>query len=285
MDHQDLVTEITSRLIIGSEVLTLILIAFLIRAIIDHQGYGAQRAILTEDDRLSSAISLCAYLFAVVLGVLDSLTISSETLLAQCSEVAIKGLLMILSIEFSLILIDRLWLRGLAVREQIHQSGNVAVAIARSGAIFGISLVLSAVFEQSAPWPELMIWSGLGAGCLFVIGAAFQWLTPYDDKAELGAANIAAAWPLAGAWVAAGITAQSALIGESSGFADDLLSVATFIIVAFALIVGARQSLRSVFFRGVDLNAEITRDRNVGVALFEATLYLCVAELICFFLS
>ena len=62
MEHSELMSELLSRVTIGLEVVTLILVAFFLRAFLDHRGYGQQRAVLTESDQLSSAISLSVYL-------------------------------------------------------------------------------------------------------------------------------------------------------------------------------------------------------------------------------
>ena len=113
----------------------------------------------------------------------------------------------------------------------------------------------------------------------------FQCLAPYDDLAEIGRGNLSAAVPLAGAWIAVGITVESAVSGESINLFADLVSVAMYVILATMAIWLVRASLRWLFFRGVDLTTEITRDQNSGVALFEATLYICVAEIICYFLN
>lgn len=285
LDTQDLIQDLVSRLTIGSAVAVLIFVAFLIRAIVDHKGYDSQRASLTEADQLSSAISLSGYLLAIIIGLLESLTITTESLIAQGSEVAIKGLSLIISLELAMFFIDRVWFKGIDVKQQLHIEGNVSLAIARVGALLSMSFMLSAVFEQNAAWHNLVLWYLIGASCIYAVGWIFQRLTPYDDLAEIENANIAAAWPLAGSWLAAGISVQAALIGESVNLVDDLIGVLVFLVLSILLIVLTRFCLRHLFFRGVDLNAEITRDKNIGIGLLEATMYLSIAELVCYFLS
>ena len=57
-------------------------------------------------------------------------------------------------------------------------------------------------------------WLLIGLVCISALGAFFQWLTPYDDLQEIQKDNCAAALPLAGAWLAAGITVRSPLLVE-----------------------------------------------------------------------
>ena len=91
--------ELISRLTLGLEAFALLFVAFMCRALITHRGYQAQKAMLTEADNLASSIDLSAYLFAILLALLDSLAIEGESVLAQSSEVAYIGLAIIVMLE------------------------------------------------------------------------------------------------------------------------------------------------------------------------------------------
>ena len=277
--------ELISRFTLGFEAFLILFIAFMTKALITHRSYHAQKSMLTESDNVASAIDLCAYLFAVLVSILDSLAIEGDSLLAQGSEVAYIGLAVIVILEMCQQLSDRLLLRGLNVKELIHTEGNLALALSRGGIVISISMMIRGVMSNPQPWIELIPWIAIGIFCIFLLGLFFQWLTPYDDLLQVKQGNMAAALPLSGAWIASGITVESAISGESVDFMSEILSVGLYLVCACVVISVVRLLLRQLFFRGVDLNKEITDDQNCGVGLIEATLYLCVAEVICFFLS
>ena len=269
----------------GLEAFILLFVAFMFKALIAHRGYSKQIHKLTTDDNFASALDLCAYLFAVLITLLDSLAIEGENLITQCSEVAYIGITIIIVIEVAQQLTDRILFKGIAVQEQIHQKSNIALAISRGALVVAISMMIRGILAHPQPWLTLAPWFIIGIACIAILGQFFQWLTPYDDLAEISQNNHAAALPLAGAWLASGITVESAISGESTDLINELLSVGSYLILAALIMIGVRFCLRRFFFSGVNLNHEITQDKNAGVGLIEAIMYLCMAEIICFFLS
>lgn len=278
-------SELISRTTLGLEAFILLFVAFMFKAMIVHRGYAKQIHKLTTDDNLASALDLSAYLFAVLLALLDSLAIEGTSLIVQGSEVAYIGISIIIMLELSQQLTDRILFKGISVQEQIQEHGNLALALARGALVVAMSMMVRGVLAHPQPWLTLAPWLIIGVLCIALLGAFFQWLTPYDDLAEIGQGNHAAALPLAGAWLASGITVESAITGESTDLISELFSVSAYLVLAALVLIGVRFCLRSFFFRGIDLNHEITQDKNAGIGLIEAVLYLCVAEVTCFFLS
>ena len=278
-------SEVISRTALGLEAFILLFVAFMFRALITHRSYSNQIHKLTAHDNLASALDLSAYLFAVLIALLDSLAIEGESLVTQGSEVAYIGVTIIIVIELAQQFTDRILFKGIAVQEQIHQHGNLALAISRGALVLAMSMMIRGVLAHPQPWLTLAPWLIIGMVCIALLGAFFQWLTPYDDLAEISQGNHAAALPLAGAWLASGITVESAITGESTYLINEVLSVGLYLLLAALVMIGVRFCLRSFFFRGIDLNHEITHDKNAGIGLIEAILYLCVAEVTCFFFS
>lgn len=285
MDSTLIYSEVLSRIALGSEAFLLLLIAFLFKAMITHRGYTEQVHKLTQEDNLASAVDVSTYLFAVLVTLLDSLALEGESLISQASDVAYIGVAIIIMIELSQQITDRLLFKGISIQEQIHKHANLSVALARGALVIAISMMVRGVLANPQPWLTLAPWLFIGLICIALLGAFFQWLTPYDDLEEINQNNLAAALPLAGAWLASGITVEAAITGESTNLLSELVAVGLYLVFAGAVMLAVRFCLRNLLFRGVDLNKEITQDRNSGVGLIEAILYLCVAEVICFFLS
>lgn len=278
-------SEVLPRLALGTEAFLLLCLAFMIRALFNHRSYQAQKEALTSADNVATAIDLSAYLFSILLVMLDSLVLKNESLLGQSSELAYIGITIIILMEVCQRVSDLILFKGITVHHEIHQKHNLALALARGSVIIAIAMMLRGVLEQEQSWVDHLIWSGVGITSITGLGAFLQWLTPYDDLEEISKGNMAASLPLCGAWLASGITVEAAISGESISFVESIIGILLFIVIACIVICILRFALRHIFFRGVDLDKEIVEDRNSGVGLFEATLYLCIAELISFFLS
>lgn len=278
-------TELIARITLGLEAFILLFIAFVVRGLICHRSYQGQIHKLTQEDNVASATDLAAYLFAVLLALLDSLTIEGESLISQCSELAYMGIGLMFVLELSQQLSDRILFRGIDLHVEIHQKRNLALAVTRASFLISLSMMIRGSLSHPQAWTTMGLWIVVGFICIALLGVFFQWLTPYDDLGEIQANNMAAALPLAGAWYASGITVESAVSGESTHFIAELGGVVAYLVVAGLIIFLVRFCLHRLFFKGIDLNHEITEDKNAGIGLIEAILYLSVAEIICFFLS
>lgn len=267
------------------EAFCLIYVAILFRALLARFRGDDQLKLLTVNDHQAAAIDLCAYLFAIVFTLLDSFKIEGESLLRQSSEMAYSGLTALLCFGIGQLLIDIVFFWGLNPVKEINQNNNIAVATARGAALIAVSLMVRSLIAHPQPWEELMIWGTVGLSAVLILGFIFQLVTPYDDLEEIRQGNLAAAFPLGGAWLAAGFTVETALFGESVNLVDDLIAVGLYLLFASLALILIRLICQKIILRGVDLNNEITQDRNYGVGLFEATLYISLAEITSYFLS
>ncbi|MEE2643636.1 MAG: DUF350 domain-containing protein, partial [Myxococcota bacterium] len=119
---------------------------------------------------------------------------------------------------------------------------------------------------------------------LIILAWVYQIITPYDDLQEIRKGNIAAALPLAGVLIAVGLTVESAVIGESYTFQEELKLVALYLIVASVCLLVLRLFVDRILMPGAKLSEEIARDRNAGAGLLEATSFIACAELVNYFL-
>lgn len=284
MENAELYFELLSRFSLCLEAFVLLCIACLFRAFIARTKGKNQLQLLTVQDNHAAAIDLCFFLLAVTFTLLDSFQIEGESLLRQSSQIALSGLSALLCLGVGQLLIDFIFFRGINPLKEIFEEANSAVAVARGLALISVSLMLRALLAHHHSWMDLMIWVGVGLTAVLILGAVFQLITPYDDIKELDKGNLAAAFPLGGAWLAAGCTVEAALYGESVSFRDELIAVALYLVIASIALLLVRWACQRLLLGGVDLSREITEDKNVGLGLFEATLYISLAEVTSFFL-
>ena len=266
------------------ELLALLFCAKVLRDVSAIRRGRRLNAQLTEHDNPAAALDLAGALLALVTALLGSLLIGSETWLGQASELAISGLAVLLILSFNGWLTDKAILRGIDDYRAIYEDRNVGVAACRAASVMATGLIIRGAFAHEAPWLEAISWVCVGQLALMVMALLYQWVTPYDDLAEIRGGNFAAALPLAGILFAVGLTVEAAIEGEPAGFSETLPLVLGYLAFAGVLLWLLRIFVDRVLMPGVSLSDEIAKDRNVGAGLLEASSFIACAELINYFL-
>jgi len=266
-----------------AEALALLFIAKVARDLmLLRRGYRVD-AQLTERDNLAAAVDLAAFMLACVVALLDSFVIEGESWTRQATSVATTGLVALPLLAFNGWLTDKALLRGIDDLVEVNERRNLAVALVRAGAVLGAALATRAAFGHPNDWLTCAAWALIGQGLIIAVAYIYKAVSPYDDLAEVKAGNVAAALPLFGVLVAAGVTVEGAIYGEVVEWAAELAAVALYLLVSALLIWGARGLLNAFLLPRGDLAEEIVRDRNAGVGLLEATVYVALAEVMAFF--
>lgn len=240
---------------------------------------------IARDDNTAVAIEQSAFVVAAVIGLLGSIVVASETALDQVIDFSVTALYVLGALFACERLTTRLVLRGLDADREVVDRGNVAVAVARAGAVLATAFVArAALHHDSALW-ERVLWIAIGQAALVGMTVGYQKLTPYDDVAELQKRNVAAALPLCGLQVAVGLVIDAALRGESHGWMADLTSVGIDLLVAALLLPALRWLGDLLLLRGSTYAEEIARDRNTGAGVIEGASYLAGGFAVAFFLT
>ena len=240
---------------------------------------------LTKDDNLAVAIDLAGFLLGLTIALLDALVIEGETLLTQSSEIAVTGIIMLSVLFLNSKLFDVFVLRKVDDQVAINEGRNSAVAMSRLGGAIATGLICRATFGQEATFMTCFVWALIGQVILIIMSFVYQLISPYDDLHEIREGNVAAALPLAGVLISVGMSVEGAIAGETESLMTDVSTIFGYLVICSVALILTRQAFKTFFISNADLDEEIIRDRNLGVGLLEATLYICVAEFVNFFLN
>lgn len=267
------------------EALAIVLVGKLARDLLAlARGYKTAE-IITVKDNVAAAIDLSGFMLALVLGLVGSIIVSAETWAGQAADIAEVGLLVIGCLALNDWVTDKLIFRGLDDHAELNEKGNVALAVGRAASAVATGFVIRGALGHGNSLLDCLVWVAVGQVALVGIALLYQWLTPYDDLAEVRDGNIAAGLPLAGILLAVGITVEAALRGQFVSFADDLQAVSVYLGVSVLLLWVLRTLTDLVLMPGTRLAKEIATDRNVGAGALEATSFVIGAELLAYFLS
>jgi uncharacterized membrane protein YjfL (UPF0719 family) len=240
---------------------------------------------LASEDNVAVAVEQSLFVLATVVALLGSLVVAGETILDQAADFATTSLAVLVTLWAAEQGLARLVLRGIDMEREVVDQGNVAVATARAGVVFGSALVLRGALGHAESWLTRIAWMVAGQAALLALTWLYQRLTPYDDLAQLGRRNLAAALPLAGIAIAAGLVVDASLRGHGATWTDDAVHMGVALVIAVVLLAVLRWLGDLLLLPGSTYSEEIERDRNVGAGLVEATSYIAGGFAIAYFLT
>jgi len=242
-------------------------------------------SLIVDRDNTPVAIEMAGFVLAMTLGLLGALEVGRGQWWEQALDLLGTGAIVMLVLLLNDQVISRLVLRGLDCNRAVASDHNLAVAIVRAGGNVATALALQASLGHESPLWARLIWVVIGQLALVLLSLLYQRLTPYDDVAEVRQKNVAAALPMAGILLAAGIVVNAALAGEGGGWGADLLSVGLDLAVSALLIFGLRWAGDRFLLPGSTFADEIARDKNAGAGFVEATIYISAALFAATFLN
>lgn len=241
--------------------------------------------LVADRDNTPVAIEMSGFVLAMVLGLLGALLVQGVTWWEQGLDLVGTGAIVMLVLLFNDQVISRLVLRGIDCNRAVADDHNLAVAIVRAAGNVATALQLTSALRHDSPLWERLIWVVIGQAALVLLSLLYQRLTAYDDVAEVRRNNVAAALPMAGILLAAGILVQAALAGEGQGWAADLGSLGIDLVVSAVLVWVLRWAGDKLLLPGSNFHDEIARDQNAGAGFIEATTYLSAALAAAYFLN
>lgn len=165
------------------------------------------------------------------------------------------------------------------------ERGNVAAGIAAASHYVATGIIVArCITGNDLPTLVLsLVWFVIAQVSLHLVILLFRTLTAYDDNEEILGENIAAAISYAGITVAVGLLVGRAVEGTFVSWTTSLAGYGIALAYTFALYVVRQILVQSVLLgarlalRGGRLDRAIAAERNVGMAVLEATAYIATA--------
>lgn len=278
------------------EVLAVIVVAKLVRdAILKRRGADVNE-LVTRQRSAGAAIAQGGYLVGVLFGTLGAVSVTADrhTFLGIAAYIAVVGLVAIALQLVADMVSDRLIFRGVEERTAGNlENVNLSLAIGKAA----VSVATGLVLRGSLSDPELAVWGRLlwfvaGQGVMILAVLLYMRLTPYDDLAEIKRDNLAAAFPIAGILVAAGLVMEAAIGGKSVGLeggvrapVDSILTFAKVLGVSLVLVYLFRLLTDILMLPKVKLDKAIVGEKNVAAGVQEGMSFFLAALIVTFFMT
>lgn len=237
---------------------------------------------LTSHDNPAVAITLAGYFFGVFIALAGVMATPSQGLVADLLSFGAFGAAGVAVLFLSLF--SAPLVGGIKLQRDIIENHNVSAAVVLLATFVATGLIFNGAVrgEGAGPmaWITLLVFQVLGQVTLAIMAHLFEWITPFDLHDEIAEKrNLAAAIGYAGALVAIGILLHNAVMGEFTSWAQDLRSYALYALPLVLIWPVRTLVVDGVLLSFKNLNHEIAVDRNVGVGVIEASVYIGFALL------
>lgn len=236
---------------------------------------------LAKKDNDALAVSFSGYLLGVVIVFIGAYLGPSKGLAADLLYVAGWSLFGVVLLNLSRIINDRLILYKFCNVKEIIEDRNVGTGAVQAGSYVASGFVVAgAINGQGGGLLTALAFFFAGQVVLILFGLIYQLCTRYDIHAEIENDNIAAGVAFCGALIAIGIVLGHASAGEFINWGANMITFASEATIVVILIPLVRLGFDKITFSKVDLNHEISVDRNVGAAILEASAMIAFASIL-----
>lgn len=237
---------------------------------------------LTTHDNPALAVALSGYFLGVFIALAGVLAAPSQGFTQDLLSSGAFGLAGVGVLFLSLF--GAPFVGGVKLGRDIIENHNVGAGMVLFANFVATGLIYSgAVMGEGAGlmgWVTLFAFQLLGQVTLAAMAHLFEFITPFDLHAEIvEKKNMAAAIGYSGALIAVGLILHNAVKGDFVSWATDLRSYALYCLPLLLLWPVRKLVVDGVMLSFKNLDHEIAVDRNVGVGLIEASVYIGFALL------
>lgn len=263
----------------------LVFVAKQVRELLAERRGHRLSQLVAKRDNVPVAIEMATFVLAMVIGLLGALVVQGQEWWEQALDLVATAAIVFAVLLLNDQVMSRVVLRGIACNRAVADEHNLAVAIVRAAGNLATAFVLRAALGHDTPLWERLVWVVVGQVALVLLSLWYQRLTPYDDVDEVRHKNVAAALPMAGILIAAGIVVEAALKGDGEGWGADMLQLGVDLAVSAVLVLVLRFAGDRMLLSDTTFRNEIVRDKNAGAGFIEGTVYVAGALAVAYFLN
>lgn len=232
---------------------------------------------------IAVAISMSGYLIAVVVVLLGAMVGPSTTLIDDIYLFTKYALLGIVLLNLSRYINDKLILKKFCNNKEIAEDQNAGAGFIEFGSYLASGFVVAgSISGQGGGLDTAIAFYVLSQVSLIVFTMLYGLFSPFDFHKEIEEDNVAAGVAFGGTLVALGVILLKGSIGNFVSWQYNLTNFALSVLTGFLFLPAVRFLLDKIIVRGIDLNREISEQRNTAVAIIEVTVALSFATLLYF---
>jgi uncharacterized membrane protein YjfL (UPF0719 family) len=238
---------------------------------------------LVEKDNLAFAFAHVGYFIGLLLAIGSAIVGPTRGLLNDVVDILLYGILAIILLNISIWLNDKVLLRKFSVKKEIITDRNSgtgivegAVSVASGLIIFGAVSGETEIGGWSHGFLTAVVFWAAGQIALFITGAVYQLITPYDIHEHIEKDNVAVGIGFAGALIAIANLIRFGIAGDFEGWGVTFSEAGFELVLGIILLPVMRFLTDKILLPGEKLTDEIVHQEkpNLGAATIEAFAYI-----------
>ena len=241
---------------------------------------------LAKEDNPALAVSFVGYMLSVVAIFIGALTGPSQGLVIDIGLTALYSVFGIILLNVSRVINDKFILSQFCNVKEIVEDRNIGTGAVQFGSYGAAGLIVAGSIQGNLtpigeiPNSWLNTWYGgfvtalvffsLGQIVLVLFSRVYDWITPFSIHDEIESDNVAAGIAFGGALLANGIVLMQASSGTFIDWGTNLGKFAAEAAALLVLLPFVRYIYDKFVYAKIDLNDEISKDRNIGAGFLEA---------------
>lgn len=239
---------------------------------------------LVEKDNLAFSLAYTGYYIGLILAIGSALIgESDDELWYVLAEVLGFGIGAIILLNVSIIINDKIILRGFSIKKEIIDEQNAGTGIIEgANAIATGFILLGAISGDGGNHFTALIFWVVGQLLLVLTAYVYNLITPYNIHDYIEKGNVAVGIGFAGAMVAISILISNGLNHDFESYLISLEIVGVEVGFGLLFLPVARLATDKILLPGQNLTDEIINQEhpNIGAAIIEAFAYISGAILI-----
>jgi uncharacterized membrane protein YjfL (UPF0719 family) len=268
---------------IGSILLAYLIVFFIANYIYSKKiNYDLKQEIV-ENDNNAASISLAGYLIAVSIIFIGVMIGPSKGLLQDFVAIITYSALGIALLYIAHLINDKLILHKFENTREIVEDHNIGTGAVQAASYIASGLIIAgAIHGQGGGIITTIVFFLLGQASLIIFTKIYDMITSFDLHKEIENDNFAAGIAFSGTLIALGIILSNASSGNFISWEHNGSIFIFNMLSAFILLPVFRVVIDKLIIINIDINDEISTDKNIGVGCLECASTIAFACVLSF---
>jgi uncharacterized membrane protein YjfL (UPF0719 family) len=268
---------------IGSILLAYLIVFFIANYIYSKKNNYDLRHEIVEKNNNAASISLAGYLIAVSIIFIGGMIGPSQGILQDFILITTYSAVGIVLLYIAHIINDKLILHKFDNTKEIVEDHNIGTGAVQAASYIASGLIIAgAIHGEGGGLITTIVFFFLGQASLIIFTKIYDLVTNFDLHKEIENDNFAAGIAFSGTLIALGIILSNASSGNFISWTHNGSTFMFNMLSAFILLPVFRVVIDKLIIVNIDINDEISTDKNIGAGCLECASTIAFACVLSF---
>jgi len=231
---------------------------------------------LVKEDNLACSLAVAGYYLGLIFALGGVLSGPATFWVEDLFDIFFYGICSIILLNISSFINDKIILYKFDNTKEIIEDKNAGMGIVEAANYVATGLIVNGAVSGSGDLVTALAFWFMGQIALILASFLYNFITPYDDHAEIEKDNVAVGVSYAGMLIALGNVIRVGISGDFISWDINLTQFASFTLYGVLLLPLLRLITDKIFLPGEKLTDELVNQEkpNIGAGVLEAVSYV-----------